>query len=268
MALAGGYADALDGLRVTATVAPPGRVTPVADLALERALVADPVLASAGVDRWLGPLEGAARGGPELVRTLEAWLEAGESVVASARILGVAPRTVSYRLERVASILGVPTLDADHRARLSAAILVRRPASGIRRQRGTVGPGSIGPVSELRPSSPVRRPDTARSRTAEAHRHDQPQAVAPPPSVEPATLEELVRIQRHMASLPVHVGADITQDDIPGRAARPPAGWWRRAQLCRDAPLGRRGLACFPRPVGTAHASRGGVAFAAAGRPP
>ena len=30
-------------------------------------------------------------------------------------------------------------------------------------------------------------------RTADAHRHDQPQAVAPPPSVEPATLQELVR---------------------------------------------------------------------------
>ncbi len=39
------------------------------DVALERALVADPTLAARGADRWLGPLETAATGGPELLRT-------------------------------------------------------------------------------------------------------------------------------------------------------------------------------------------------------
>lgn len=124
--LAGAYADALDGLRVVPFVAPPARVVRVNDVALERALVADPGLAAAGAARWLGPLDTAGRGGPELVETLTAWLAAGESVVATARALHVAPRTVSYRLARVAAALGVRSLDPETRARLSAALLVRR----------------------------------------------------------------------------------------------------------------------------------------------
>ncbi len=139
--LAFGYAEAVDALRVVPAVGGPGRVIPVRDVALERALVADPSLAALGVERWVGPLERAGRGGSELVRTLEAWLAGGQSVVATARALRVAPRTVSYRLDRVASILGVRALDADVRARLSAALLVRRLLAG---PRGSVpGPGRV-----------------------------------------------------------------------------------------------------------------------------
>jgi hypothetical protein len=124
--LASAYADAVDALRIVPTLAEPGRVVPIGQIALERAMVADPALAATGALRWLGPLETAGRGGPELVRTLEAWLDTGGSVVASARSLGVAPRTVSYRLARMAGLLGVRELDAGVRARLSAALLVRR----------------------------------------------------------------------------------------------------------------------------------------------
>ncbi|MCY7417356.1 MAG: helix-turn-helix domain-containing protein [Chloroflexi bacterium] len=124
--LAGAYAAAIDGLRVVPLVASPARVIRIADIALERALVADPELATAAAARWLGPLEAAGRGGPELIETLAAWLASGESVVATARALRVAPRTVSYRLARVAAVLGVRSLDAETRARLSAALLVRR----------------------------------------------------------------------------------------------------------------------------------------------
>lgn len=67
-------------------------------------------------------------------------------------------------------------------------------------------------MSELRPSSPVRRPEDARPRTADAHEHESAHGVAPPPTVEPVTLDELSRIQRHMASLPLHVGASIEPD--------------------------------------------------------
>jgi hypothetical protein len=130
--LAIGYAEAVDALRVVSAISAPGLVVPVSDVALERALVADPSLAALGVERWVGPLERAGRGGPELVRTVEAWLAAGESVVAAARVLRVAPRTVSYRLDRVAGILGVRILDADTRARLSAALLTRRLLAGPR----------------------------------------------------------------------------------------------------------------------------------------
>lgn len=120
------YADAIDALRVATGVLPAHTLADVAGLALERALVADPMLAAAGVERWLAPLADARRGGPELVRTLAAWLEAGQSVTATARALDVAPRTVSYRLGRIATLLGVRTLTPDVVARLSAALLVAR----------------------------------------------------------------------------------------------------------------------------------------------
>ncbi len=84
-------------------------------------------------------------------------------------------------------------------------------------------------MSELRPTSPVRRPDSARPRAADAHEHDTataPQGVVPPPSVDPVTLDELVRIQRHMASLPLHTGAAVDQDEALGvlMVRRPGAG--------------------------------------------
>ena len=107
------YVEAVDASRVAPAVLPTHGVVPVADLALERALVADPVLAAAAVERWLTPLVDAPRGGPDLVRTLGAWLATGRSVAATARALRVAPRTVSYRLERIARTLGVHSLDAD-----------------------------------------------------------------------------------------------------------------------------------------------------------
>lgn len=120
------YADALDALRVAPAVAPQQTLVTVDELALERALVADPVLATAAVDRWLGPLASAPRGGRDLVRTLQAWLDAGQSVTATARALGIAPRTVSYRLDRVASLLGMKSLEAPAVARLSVALLTAR----------------------------------------------------------------------------------------------------------------------------------------------
>jgi hypothetical protein len=120
------HAAALDALRVLPACRPPRTVTPAGDLALERAVVADPALAAAGVARWLGPLDAAGRSAGALVPTLEAWLDAEQSVTATARALGVAPRTVTYRLERIATILGLAVLDASARERLATAILVRR----------------------------------------------------------------------------------------------------------------------------------------------
>lgn len=126
------YADAVDALRLAPAILPPGKLVAVADTALERAMVADPQLASVGVDRWLSPLADAPRGGPELVRTLSAWLDAGRSVTGTARALDIAPRTVSYRLARIAALLGVPTLDTEVVARLSAALLLARLLSADR----------------------------------------------------------------------------------------------------------------------------------------
>jgi hypothetical protein len=124
--VASAYADAVDALRVAPNVLPAASLVDVEALALERALVADPVLAAAGAERWLSPLARASRGGEALIRTLGAWLDSGHSVTATARVLGVAPRTVSYRLDRIAAILGVRELGPETVARLSAALLVAR----------------------------------------------------------------------------------------------------------------------------------------------
>jgi hypothetical protein len=124
--LASANAAALDALRVVTTVAEPRTLTSADALALERALVADPALAAEGARRWLDPLESAGRGSTELLPTLEAWLSSGQSVVATARVLGVAPRTVSYRLERIARLFGERDMGGKLRERLTVALLVRR----------------------------------------------------------------------------------------------------------------------------------------------
>ena len=75
-------------------------------------------------------------------------------------------------------------------------------------------------MSELRPSSPPQRPDTARPRSATEHVHDDERAaihaethgIAPPPSVAPITPEELASVQRDLVGLPVHAGAQLIDD--------------------------------------------------------
>ncbi len=79
-------------------------------------------------------------------------------------------------------------------------------------------------MSELRPSSPVRRPETARPRSATDHVHEaereaahaEAHGVAPPPSVAPITLDELASVQRDLVSLPVHAGARLIDDQESG----------------------------------------------------
>jgi ribosomal protein S18 acetylase RimI-like enzyme len=61
-------------------------------------------------------------------------------------------------------------------------------------------------VGELRPESPVRRPDTARSRS---------EAVAELVAVHPPTADETAQIRRHLAELAVHSGAkSIDEPDL------------------------------------------------------
>jgi hypothetical protein len=124
------YADLQDALRVVPACRPPGRVHPVAELALERALVADPALAAAGAAAVLGPLLAPGTRNAALLATLEVWLAEACSVAAAARRLGIAPRTAAYRLERIAAIAGPDGLDAAARERMSAALLVRRLLGG------------------------------------------------------------------------------------------------------------------------------------------
>ena len=99
-------ADALDRLRV----------------------VEDRVLVdAAGLEghRELGPLLADERMGTELIDTLQAYFDAGESIAEAARRLHLATRTVSYRMDRVVALLGHP-LDGEARRRMSVALLIYR----------------------------------------------------------------------------------------------------------------------------------------------
>lgn len=116
--------EATAALAVAVRLRLSGRITEASSLLLERLLLSEPVLLRAAVERELGPLEGVPRSGG-LLATLEAYLAERENVRAAARRLGVAPRTVAYRLERVERLLGGP-LDADRRLRLAAALFARR----------------------------------------------------------------------------------------------------------------------------------------------
>ena len=73
-------------------------------------------------------------------------------------------------------------------------------------------------MSDLRPTSPIRRPDDARPRMATEHVHDEASearpaethGIAPPPSVAPISIDELASVQRDLVSLPVHAGASVS----------------------------------------------------------
>jgi hypothetical protein len=107
-------------------------------LALERLLLADRQLADATVRRELGPLLADERFGEELIETLQAYFDAGENVTAAARRLHLATRTVAYRLEKIASLLGHP-LDGENGRRLSTALMVHRLRSVV----ASVGPPRV-----------------------------------------------------------------------------------------------------------------------------
>jgi len=128
LATARAVRDATAALVVARRVRPAGSLVPAESLALERAMLAEPDLLAAAVDRELGPLSTAPRSAG-LIATLEAYLAERENVRAAARRLGVAPRTVTYRLERIERLLGSP-LDADRRLRLATAVFARRLLAG------------------------------------------------------------------------------------------------------------------------------------------
>lgn len=120
--------EATAGLSIARRLGRIERIVPVTALALERALLADPELLAVAVERELGPLLTAPRGGP-LIGTLEAYLAERENLRATARRLGLAPRTVAYRLERIERLLG-GRLDGERLVRLAAVLFSRRLLDG------------------------------------------------------------------------------------------------------------------------------------------
>jgi DNA-binding PucR family transcriptional regulator len=155
--------EATAALAVARRIGARRAVVAASSLALERALLAEPALLREAVQRELGPLLTATRGAG-LVDTLEAYLAERENVRAAARRLGIAPRTVAYRLERIERLLG-GRLDADLRLRLATTLFARRtlgePGEGpataastpVAAPAGPAPPGAAG----RRPGAPSRR---------------------------------------------------------------------------------------------------------------
>ena len=63
--------------------------------------------------------------GPDLLETLEVYLDSGQNMREAGRRLHLAPRTVAYRLDRIARLLGHPLDGAAYR-RLSVAAFAHR----------------------------------------------------------------------------------------------------------------------------------------------
>jgi hypothetical protein len=138
--VAAAFRDAAASLVVAVRLGLRDRVLPAEALSLERAMLAAPAQLAAAVERELAPLEAAPRGAA-LVETVEAYLAERENIRAAGRRLGVAPRTVAYRLARVERLLGGP-LDADRRLRLATALFARR----LLVPRDVVSPQERGPA--------------------------------------------------------------------------------------------------------------------------
>jgi sugar diacid utilization regulator len=146
-AVAAAYREAIETLAVAARLGRSGRIE-VRDLLLERALLTDEDLARRAVDAELGALLGAPRNADALLRTLETWLAAGQNVRRAARALDVAPRTVAYRLARIAELLET-RLEGAAVVRLAAALELRRvvesDASRAEAPRGATRPAARRP---------------------------------------------------------------------------------------------------------------------------
>jgi hypothetical protein len=118
------YGTAIDALAVAIRLGRRGLVQ-ADEVLLERALLADEPLLAAAVVHELGPIFSASRNSRALLDTLAAYIESAENLRATARRLGVAPRTVAYRLARIETLLGAPVRGA-RLARISTALLGAR----------------------------------------------------------------------------------------------------------------------------------------------
>ncbi len=142
-------------LRVALRLGLRGRILDPEAIALERIALADEHLAEEAVVAELGPLLGDRRMGRALVETVATYLASRGNARVTARRLGLAPRTVAYRLERVRRLLG-RSLEGDGLLRLAAAIFVARSLEAGRRD--DLGEGGSSEVPQVRPGE---RPESA-----------------------------------------------------------------------------------------------------------
>ena len=116
-------AAALAGLRAAAAWPDAPRPVLAEDLLPERALDGDQAARSELVEHIYEPLR---RGGTALLDTVMTYLEQGNSLEATARLLFVHPNTVRYRLRRVSELTGVTPGDGRGGLSLWVAVIFGR----------------------------------------------------------------------------------------------------------------------------------------------
>jgi hypothetical protein len=97
-------------------------VVPFHEVLPEALLLNDRVGLEALVETTLAPLANARHGAAPLLRTLEAYFDAGGNVAATARALAIHERTAVYRLARIEELTGLTVDDPLDRFRLELAI--------------------------------------------------------------------------------------------------------------------------------------------------
>jgi PucR C-terminal helix-turn-helix domain/GGDEF-like domain len=116
-------AAALAGLRAAEAWPDAPRPVLANDLLPERALDGDESARSALIEDVYGPL---LRGGSALLDTVMTYLELGNSLEATARLLFVHPNTVRYRLRRVTELTGITPGDGRGGFALWTAVVLGR----------------------------------------------------------------------------------------------------------------------------------------------
>jgi sugar diacid utilization regulator len=116
------FEEAREALLLGAELAGSELILEAADLLIHRVLIRDQSAMQDLVDTVLTPLS-AARGGAEpLLRTLEAYFEAGGNASLAARSLHLSVRALTYRLAKIAELTGRDPTNATHRFELQTAV--------------------------------------------------------------------------------------------------------------------------------------------------
>jgi len=124
--IATSYVEARDALRLAARLDRDDRVVFADDLLVYRVLVRDRPAMDDLINAVLVPLESARGGAGPLLETIDAYLATGANTLATARLLHLSARAVTYRLERIHELTGRDPADPQDRFVLQAARLGSR----------------------------------------------------------------------------------------------------------------------------------------------
>jgi sugar diacid utilization regulator len=124
--IARSYEEARDALLMAARLHMTDPVVKAHDLLVFRVLLRDQPAIVDLVVAVLSPLILARGGAQPLLDTMEVYFSTGAVATETAKRLHVSVRTVTYRLERIRTLIGYDPADAGHRFTLQAAVLGAR----------------------------------------------------------------------------------------------------------------------------------------------